>query len=201
MNKVWVFGAGGFSKETRWVIEEDPHYDFADFVDVDGEAFFHAILDKDIDNLYYAVVGIGTPKKIKEVVTRFSKHGNLVWPTVIHPSVLGNWSGITFGKGCIVCAGNIFTTDINIGNHNIINLGSTIGHDLNTGDYCVINPNCSTSANVTLEDEVLIGVGTSLLADVVIGKGAIVGAGAVVNKSVPAGEVVVGVPAKTLRRK
>jgi len=45
-----------------------------------------------------------------------------------------------------------------------------------------------------------VGVGAIILSGVTIGEGAVVGAGAVVTKSVPNWIVVVGVPAKKLRR-
>ena len=50
-----------------------------------------------------------------------------------------------------------------------------------------------------IEDEVEIGVGAKVLGPVRIGRGAIVGANAVVLHDVPAGAVVVGVPARILR--
>jgi len=54
---------------------------------------------------------------------------------------------------------------------------------------------------VVLEDDCDIGVGSIILPGVTIGRGAQVGAGAVVTKSVPAGSVVAGVPAKELRKR
>jgi acetyltransferase-like isoleucine patch superfamily enzyme len=51
----------------------------------------------------------------------------------------------------------------------------------------------------TIEDGALIGVGALLLPNVTIGAQALVGAGAVVTKSVPAGSVVMGVPARFVR--
>jgi acetyltransferase-like isoleucine patch superfamily enzyme len=45
-----------------------------------------------------------------------------------------------------------------------------------------------------------IGSGTTILSNLTIGAGAIVGAGSVVTKSVPAGAIVAGNPAKVLRR-
>jgi acetyltransferase-like isoleucine patch superfamily enzyme len=46
-----------------------------------------------------------------------------------------------------------------------------------------------------------IGSGTTILSNLTIGAGAIVGAGSVVTKSVPAGAIVAGNPAKVLRRR
>src|SRR5439155_15814711 len=46
-----------------------------------------------------------------------------------------------------------------------------------------------------------IGSGATILCGVTIGEGALVGAGAVVTKDVPAGVVVVGNPAKVLRKR
>ena len=198
--KVFVFGAGGFSKEVQWLIDETPHFEFEDFVDQEHEPNFHAILQRYPNEIFFAAMGVGTPEILKKISTAFINYKNLQWPNIIHPSVLGDFPNIKMGPGTLICAGNVLTTDINLGYFNIINLGSTLGHDLNTGDYCVINPNCSTSANVKLVGDNLIGVGSSLLANTTVGKGAVLGAGAVLTKDVPAGEVWAGVPAEKLEQ-
>ncbi len=53
--------------------------------------------------------------------------------------------------------------------------------------------------DIIIEDGVWIGFGAIILPGVRIGKGSIVAAGAVVNKSVPSGVLVAGVPAKIKR--
>ena len=50
-------------------------------------------------------------------------------------------------------------------------------------------------------DDVMLGAGCVLLGDIEIGDGAMIGANAVVTKSVPAGCVAVGVPAKVKERR
>lgn len=49
---------------------------------------------------------------------------------------------------------------------------------------------------IIIEDNAYIGVATTILSGLIIGKGALVGANSLVNKSIPAGEVWAGVPAK-----
>ncbi len=194
--KVFVLGGGGFSKEVQWLIDETPHFEFEEFVDKGQELKFHALLRKYPNEIFYAAMGVGTPEVIVKILNTFIQYKNLQWPTIIHPSVLGDFPNITFGAGCIVCAGNVMTTDISIGEFNVLNLNSTLGHDLRTGAFCVINPNSSTSANVTLEGQNLVGVGSTLLANTTMHTGAVLGAGAVLTKDIPAGEVWAGVPAK-----
>ncbi len=48
-------------------------------------------------------------------------------------------------------------------------------------------------------DRVFTGINTNLIAPVKIGEGAYLGAGSVVNKNVPAGKLVVGMPARVIR--
>lgn len=54
---------------------------------------------------------------------------------------------------------------------------------------------------VVLEDHVWVGMRAMILPGVRIGRGAVVAAGAVVTKDVEAGEVVAGVPARTISRR
>lgn len=51
---------------------------------------------------------------------------------------------------------------------------------------------------IQVHDDCWIGAGVRILDGVVIGRGAVVGAGAVVTRSVPAGSVVAGVPARVI---
>jgi acetyltransferase-like isoleucine patch superfamily enzyme len=52
----------------------------------------------------------------------------------------------------------------------------------------------------TIEEGASIGSGSVILCGITIGRGAVIGAGAVVTKSVPAGEVWIGNPARFLRK-
>jgi acetyltransferase-like isoleucine patch superfamily enzyme len=51
-----------------------------------------------------------------------------------------------------------------------------------------------------IEDDVKIGSNATIMGGIIIGKGAMIGAGSVVTKSVPAGEVWVGVSAKKIQK-
>ena len=57
----------------------------------------------------------------------------------------------------------------------------------------------TTKGPIIIEDEAWLGYGVIVLSGVRIGKGAVIGAGSVVTKDVPAGAIVVGVPARVVR--
>jgi acetyltransferase-like isoleucine patch superfamily enzyme len=58
----------------------------------------------------------------------------------------------------------------------------------------------STHGHIEIDDDAWLGTGCIVLPNVRIGKGAVVGAGSVVTKDVPDFTVVVGVPAKPMKK-
>lgn len=191
----YVFGEGGFAKEVKWLITDTPSWNFVGFIGEKDEDAFEEELK---DDYKLAVIGIGDPSIIHKIAARFVHKTTLSWPNIIHPTALGDWNNIDMGFGNIICARNIFTTDIKIGVQNIFNLNSTYGHDVVIGNHCVINPGCNISGGVTLEGHNSIGTGVKILPNITIGWQATIGAGAVVTKDVPQYEIWVGVPAKKL---
>ncbi|MCZ6689228.1 MAG: DapH/DapD/GlmU-related protein, partial [Planctomycetota bacterium] len=78
-----------------------------------------------------------------------------------------------------------------------------IGRDVNIGAGTIVaNYDGKKKHKTQIGDHAFVGSGTVLVAPVKIGEGAMTGAGAVVtrNRDVSAGEVVVGVPARPLRK-
>jgi bifunctional UDP-N-acetylglucosamine pyrophosphorylase / glucosamine-1-phosphate N-acetyltransferase len=75
-----------------------------------------------------------------------------------------------------------------------------VGRDVNVGAGTITcNFDGQEKHRTTIGDSVFIGSDTLLVAPVNVGDGARTGAGSVVNKDVPAGATVVGVPARVIR--
>lgn len=97
-------------------------------------------------------------------------------------------------------------SNIKIGKCFHANLYSYVEHDCIIGDFVTFAPGVKCNGNIHIEDHAYIGAGAMIKQGapgqpLVIGRGAIVGMGAVVTRSVPAGAVVVGNPARIVEQK
>jgi len=213
MKKIAIYGAGGFGREVKMLIDQINHYnlawDFIGYFDDDQQYQGKRINDSQvfsgIDNLNKIeeptslILAIGDPK-IKKVLVEKIRNEKISFPVLIHPNVLlGDKQYVDLGEGTIVTAGNIITVNIKIGKHVMVNLDCTIGHDVVIGDFCSLMPSVNLSGDVTLEEGVYIGTGTQIINKLKIGKYSIIGAGAVVIRDIPSGCTAVGVPAMPIK--
>lgn len=125
-------------------------------------------------------IAIGNPATKRKIVSKI-ENPNVSFPTLIHPSVkVGDDNYVQIGKGCIICAENLITTNIVIGDFVILNLACTTGHDTILGDYSAFMPSVNISGEVYVGEEVYVGTGAKIINQINIGEQAIIGAGAVV---------------------
>ncbi len=212
MKKIAIFGAGGFGREVKMLIDQinlnSEEYEFIGFYDdgfskntsINGFNVLGSINDLlEINYDLFVVISIADPKIKKKIHNSLKNNSKLNFPSLIHPNVLIGNDNVTIGQGCIICASNIITVNINIGNFVILNLGCTTGHDTTIGDYCSFMPSVNVSGEVLIEDLVYVGTGAKIINLVSVGDSAIIGAGAVVSKSLPGNCTAVGIPAKPIK--
>lgn len=212
MEDIVIFGSGGMAREVAFLIEQineaSPHWNILGFVETDrervgqqvGKYRVYCTEEELFDKSLSAAIGIGTPAVNHKITSRFAQHTNIRFPNLIHPSVIRDEPRVALGRGNILCAGNIFTTDIAIGSFNIFNFNGIYAHDVRLGDCCVFNSGVKLSGGVEIGSRCLVGAGATVLQYLKIGDEVTVGAGSVVTKDVAAGTTVVGVPARPLDR-
>ena len=212
MEKIAIYGAGGFGREVLSLLqnmnETEGRYIIIGFYDdffskgtvVNGFEVKGGIAELNgLDEPLSVVIAIGGSKKRKMVVDELT-NSNLKFPTIIHPSVLfGSKDTVQIGKGCIICAGVIITTNVVIDDFVLLNLSCTVGHDTKIGAYSSFMPSVNISGAVITEAGVYVGTGAKIIHSLSIGENTIVGAGAVVAKSLPPNCTAVGVPARVIK--
>jgi sugar O-acyltransferase (sialic acid O-acetyltransferase NeuD family) len=192
-----LIGAGGFAREIKAHIGDETMKCFVDdlFWKENNEFIFP--LSQFNPHEYEVIVAIGNPKDRYNMIQRLPKETQYF--SFIHPSaqILGN--DVKIGKGSIVCAGCILTTNITIGDHTHLNLQTTIGHDCEIGNYLTTAPGVKISGNCKIYDCVYIGTNASIKEKITIHSFTTIGLNAGAVKHIEDPGIYIGTPAKKIK--
>lgn len=124
------------------------------------------------------------------------------------------FAGARIGANCNICAQVLIEGDVIVGDNVTIKSGVQLWDGVRIEDNVFLGPNATFTNDLLPRSKVYpesflqtivkkgasIGANATILPGVTIGENAMVGAGAVVTKDVAAGTVVIGNPAKVMRK-
>ena len=106
---------------------------------------------------------------------------------------------VTFGKGCIIYPGTTINYETAIDDFVVINMNCSIGHNCAIQSFTSLAPGVNLGGNTNVGNCVEIGIGASTIQSTTIGDIATIGGQAMVVSDVSKSDVVVGIPAKSIK--
>lgn len=192
-----IIGAGGFAREVYHHMINDGYKNISFFVDdkyATSDVFPLSMFDP---FEYEVVVAVGDPKVKKLIIDNLPADTNFF--TFIHSSALILDKSIKIGKGSIICANCILTTNIVLGDHVHLNLATTIGHDVNIGDYFTSAPGVHISGNCDIGTQVYFGTNSSIKQKLSVCDDVTIGMHGGVVKSIKTPGTYIGCPATIIQ--
>lgn len=210
MYKLIIVGAGGLAKEVfsqiigdsahgkEWHVESfiDDAYDGIDKEIINGVRLSGRIDDHQPSDGNVYVAGLSNPN-IKEIKIKLLESRGAIFVPIC--------TKITVGQGTDL-SNSFYAFDVKISNNVTvgkscyIDSDNLISHDVKIGDYCHLGPRNFIAGNVVIGRKVIIHGAAAIAKGVTIGEGAEIGLGAVVLRNVPPNSIVIGNPARVIRR-
>ncbi len=213
MLQVIGLGAGGHAKVVMEILKLVGGYELVGLLDPKQELWNTRVSgipvlgdDNLLPKLYnggvrHAFIGLGTigdTNPRRELYEKARSYGFQI-VRAIHPQAIVSSSAV-IGDGPTIMAGAIINANARLGDNVIVNTGAIVEHDCIVGNHVHIATGAQLASTVHVGEGSHIGLGASIRQCIHIGRNAIVGAGAVVIDNVPDNVVVVGVPARILRK-
>lgn len=206
-----IYCAGGLGRcvieMAKEINEEHEKWEYICFIndvepsiDTDDEIMtFENFHTKYPNNKAEIIIASGEPQGRSKLFKKVKSAGYSL-PNLIHPNSTAHKIK-NIGEGNIIQDFvHISPNNVNIGNNNVFMTFSKIEHDNVIGNHCVFTSSTNSSGKVIVEDCCFIGTGAKLRENIIIKQNAIIGMGAVVVKDVAESAVMVGFPAKEIRK-
>lgn len=150
---------------------------------------------------HFFVNGIGSVNNFSKKKAILSK-ANIPderFATIIHPTASVSRTA-QLGRGTVLLQHVTITFSVKIGDHVMILPNTVVSHDDVIGAYCSIAGGVCIAGQVTIGQSCYLGQNSSIISDIRIGDYCLIGMGSTVRHSVEANTVVVGNPARILRK-
>lgn len=154
------------------------------------------------ENIYFFIAYLGmlnklsVYKKINALGIQKERFINLIHPTAFIPD-----DYCSIGHGVLFSPLAHLSPDTKIGDYCFLLPNSFVGHDSTLDQFVSVANNATVGGNVHVKKGAHIGSNSTIREDVTIGEFSMVGMGSVVLKDVPPNSVVVGNPAKIIKRR
>lgn len=145
------------------------------------------------------ILGLGNPLLRYQLAKRFLAIGGALTSLISSDAIIGSLN-VVLETGLNVMSGVYISNEVHIGEGTLVNAHVTIHHDSKIGKYCEISPGVHITGACSIGKFCIIGTRAVLLPRIKIGDNVVVGAGAVVTEDVESNTVVVGMPAKVLKK-
>jgi len=203
--KAWIVGAGAHGRVVLDALRAAGRHTLICFIDdnaaVQGTRVNGAEIIGGLDAALSSgcegvemIVALGNPLERIRLGSMILERGMRL-ANAIHPSAVIA-GGVEMGSGNFVGARAVVNADARLGNHVIVNTGAIVEHDCVLEDGTAVGPGAILGGRAYLEYCSFISAGATVTSRVRIGRETVVGAGAVVTKSLPAGVLALGVPAR-----
>jgi len=141
-------------------------------------------------------IAVGEPAVRSDLFERVSRHSYRL-ATLIHPSVSVPLD-TSIGVGAIICQGCFVSCGVALGNNVLLQPNASIGHDCRIGDHSVLSTFVTLAGSCRIGARSYLGMSVPVRENLTIGDDVIVGMGSVVMRSIDAGVVALGNPARPM---
>ena len=205
-----IYGASGLGREilelARIVNEREQKWDDFIFID-DGtvpafvggcETYTYNTAKEKFGSELEITMGIGEPTTRGKLFSSIKSDG-IPMPTLIHPNVHIPASA-TIGQGVIIQDGCFISVNVTIEDYVFMQPRCSVGHDCVLHEGCIISTYDSIGGAVSIGRYAFLGMSVAVKQLVVIGDYSIVGMGSMVFKDVEDEMIVMGNPARAIKR-
>ncbi len=208
-----IYGAGGLGREVYElaldVNEKQKKWDDFVFVD-DAESLkgteiyrlpvmpFAEFKDKYGVNDSEIAIAVGEPSVRKSLKDKV-KNESYALATLVHPSTrLSRWA--TLEEGVIITYGCNISCGTHVKCNAYLQPSCGLGHDTVVGEDSVVSACARIAGTVNVGDRVYIGMSALLKEGITVGSDVIIGMASVVHKSIDDSLIVMGNPARPMRK-
>lgn len=153
-------------------------------------------LESDVQ-IVFALLSVGKMEERSDLLAALAIPESRL-ATLVHPTALVG-SGVTVGKGSVICSYVTCQPGSSIGNNSIVRAGANLGHDAKVADFVDIGPNCTLCGYSDVAKGAHIAPNSVVRDSVSVGEFGVLSAGSVALKNIESKSSWMGNPARKVK--